>query len=152
MVFRSGVFLLLPALLLHVGCSDERDVGKDQLKSMAGGELKEVIPVSGIVSIDGTPTAGVNIYAYSKASGLKAANQTRTEPDGTYCWATYEPCDGLPPGEYRLAFAHVPKEGHGNKQGEDLLRGKYRDPTKNDFTLQIKSGEPQTEVNYDLKK
>ncbi len=151
MVSRQSVLLLSAALLFHAGCSNERDVSKEQLEAMAGGELKETVPVNGTVSINGTPTAKVIIYAYKKTGGLKSVAETRTDPEGKYCWTTYSPCDGLPPGEYQLAFAHVPKEGKGRKQGEDLLKGKYRDPRKSEFTLVVKSGEPQTDVNYDLK-
>ena len=151
-VLRPNVFLLLSATLLLAGCGGAENDENKRLEAMAGGDLKETVPVSGTVSINGTPAAGVNIYAYTQASGMKPAHQARTKEDGTYCWTTYAACDGLVPGEYRVAFAHVPKEGKGNKEGVDLLQGKYRDPQKNDFTLDVKSGgEPQTEVNYDLK-
>jgi len=149
MVLRSNVFLLLPAILLLAGCGSGSDLTKEQLESRVGA-LKETVPVSGTVSINGSPTAGVNLYAYAKGGGMEAAAEARTEEDGTYCWATYQECDGLVPGEYQLAFSHIPKEGKGKKAGEDLLQGKYRDPTKSEFTLLVKSGEPQTEVNYEL--
>ncbi|MEO1998688.1 MAG: hypothetical protein ABGZ17_25870, partial [Planctomycetaceae bacterium] len=112
---------------------------------------KETVPVSGTVSINGAPAAGVNIYAYAKGGGMQAAAEARTAEDGTYCWATYQECDGMVPAEYQLAFSHVPKEGKGKNAGEDLLQGKYKNPTEHDFTLVVKSGEPQTEVNYVLE-
>ena len=152
MAVRPSVCLLLPAVLLLAGCEAEKEIGREQLEAMAGGELKETVPISGKVSINGAPAAKVNIYAYTRESGREPAARVRTAEDGTYCWTTYQLCDGLPPGEYRLAFAHIPKEGKGQKEGEDLLRGKYKNPAKNNFTLVVKSGEPQTDVNYELQK
>ena len=151
MVSRPKSFLLLCAILLLAGCGSERDMTKEQLEEMVGSKLKETVPVSGTVSIAGTPAGSVNILAYAKGSGMQSAVETRTAEDGTYCWATYQECDGMVPGEYQLAFTHVPKEGKGKKDGEDLLQGKYRNPTKNDFALVVESETPQTEVNYDLE-
>ena len=137
MVLRQNIFLVLSAMLLLVGCGNDRDVSKEQLAKMAGvDELKETVPVSGTVTIDGVPAAGVNIYAYTEAGGVKPAVQARTLADGTYCWTKYAPCDGMVPGEYRLAFKHTPKEGKGKDEGEDLFEGKYRNPMKNDFPLE----------------
>ncbi len=152
MVLRSNGFLLLSAILLLAGCGDGRDVGREQLEEMVGSELKETVPVSGIVTIDGAPADRVYLYAYTKESGMKPAAETNTGPDGTYVWSTYEAGDGLVPGQYRLAFAHIPKEGKGKKAGEDLLQGKYTNPLENEFILEVKSGEPQTDVNYELEK
>lgn len=147
---RSRLLLLLSAALL-AGCNEERNVGEDDLASMAGGELKETVPVSGTVNVGGAPTGDVFMYAYSKGDVTKPVAQIETKPDGTYCWTTYSLCDGLPPGEYTVAFSYVPDEGKGKKEGEDLLGGKYRDPSKSEFTLQVSSGAPQTNVNYDLE-
>ena len=48
-------------------------------------------------------------------------------------------------------IAYIPDEGKGKKEGEDLLGGKYRDPSKSEFSLQVASGAPQTNVNYELQ-
>ncbi len=153
MVWRSNVVLCLSALLLLAGCSGERDTSQSALEAMAGGELKETIPVSGTVFIDGTPAANVIIFAYTEESGVKPVAQTTTKSDGTYCWTTHQACDGIEPGKYQLAFAHVPDEGKGKKQGDDTLNNKYRNPTKHDFALEVASGgEPQTGVDYKLER
>lgn len=148
-MLRLCLLLLLPAFLL-AGCSNERSVDEGDLASMAGGELKETVPVSGTVHVDGLPAEDVFIYAYPKGNVTAPVAQIQTKPDGTYCWTTYALCDGLPVGEYTLAFAYIPDEGKGKKEGEDLLGGKYRNPSKSEFTLQVQSGAPQVNVNYEL--
>lgn len=153
MTRRHNTVLFLSAVLLIAGCGGaERDVNKEKIESMTGEPMKETVPVSGTILVDGTPTAGVNIFAYKAGEKREAAARVRSGPDGTYCWTTYQPCDGLPAGEYKLGFTNVPDEGKGKKEGEDVFKGKYRDPSKNEFTLTVKSGEPQTDVKYELKK
>lgn len=150
MVLRSNSFLLLSAVLLLSGCGTDVDPTQEALDKMAGGKRLETVAVSGKVTIGGNPTGGVMIYAHPKQGGAKPI-ETRTGEDGTYCWTMYVGCDGLPPGEYRLAFTHIPKEGKGKKQGEDLLQGRYKDPMKSEFSLNVVAGMPQIDVNYDLK-
>lgn len=150
MVVRPVSFLFLFTVTLLSGCGSGQNFDDEALKAMAGGELKERVPISGKVMIDGEPAVGVNIYAYTKESGMDPAYECRTRAEGEYCWSTHETCDGIQPGSYQLAFAHIPKEGRGS-EGKDLLNGKYRNPTKTGITLEVQSGgEPQTEVNYEL--
>lgn len=151
MISRKCFVLLLSAVLLPLGCGSGTEIDDEALDKMAGGKRQETVAVSGKVSIGGVPTSDIKIYAYTQSSGLKPAAETLTGPDGVYCWNTYTGCDGLPPGEYKLAFAHVPEEGKGKKQGKDLLEGKYKDPKKSEFSLVVTSGTPQVDVNYDLK-
>jgi hypothetical protein len=153
MVYRSAVGCFLLSVVLIAGCSsDKADVSKDRLKSMAGGELKAVVPVSGTLSVDGTPTAGIIIHLHPEKGGAKIRD-CRTDEKGTYCWGTYLPCDGLEPGSYRLAFRHPTKQEKRPGSGGDSFKGKYANPMKlkEDFILTVKSGEPMKDVNYDLK-
>lgn len=132
------------------GCGDGKsDVSEERLKSMAGGELKPVFPVSGTVRVDDEAVMGVNLYLY-KEEGGGVLKECRTGEDGTYCWATRLPCDGLEAGSYRLAFKYIPKPKK-NDTGEDLFKGKYANPMKNDFKLTVEEDSPQTDVDYDLK-
>ncbi|TWU14570.1 hypothetical protein CA54_34390 [Symmachiella macrocystis] len=153
MFFRKDVLLLLSAMLLLAGCGHEKEISQQEIAEQAGvevDELKEVVPVSGKVTVNGTPTGGVKISAYTEASGAKPVAETQTKADGTYCWTKYVPCDGMVPGEYRLAFKHIAAEGKGKDDGPDQFEGKYRNPNKNDFTLSVQSGSPQVDVNYEL--
>lgn len=150
MFSRRAGFCVSVAVLLLAGCGGGRDVGREELEAMAGGELKETVPVSGKVTIDGQPTSKVFIYAFTQAGGMEPVYTAETNDDGTYCWATYSKCDGIVPGEYKLAFAHIPKEGKGNDMGQDMLNGKYMNPMQSGFDLKVELGAPQENVDYEL--
>ena len=142
--------LLLVSCATLAGCGGPTTVDQETLEGMAGGELGERVPVSGVVTVDGTPAAGVNIYAYVKDGGRKVARECRTDADGKYCWSTHTNCDGMKPGTYVLGFAHMESEGRGSSGGNDALKGKYRNPAKSGFELVVESGVEQADVNYDL--
>lgn len=142
----------LLGLLAVFGCGDDgkNDATKDRLQEMAGGELKEVVVVKGVVNIDGSPAAGVNLFLYRADNPRTLVKECRTDETGKYCWATYEACDGLEPGAYVLGFTHIPKPKKKDGSGDDLLQGKYLDPTRNQIELKVEKGTPQENANYDL--
>ena len=144
---RSTFFLV--AVLLIVGCgSGAEDMSEARLAKMAGGKLKDVVPVSGTVRVDGVPQGGVNLYLYASTPG-KAITECRTGPDGTYCWTTHTECDGLECGKFRLGFKFVPKQ-KSNDKGIDLFDGRYSDPMKVEYLLTVEDESPQTDVDYEL--
>ncbi len=147
MVLRSLSLLFLSGLALVAGCGGPREVSEEDLRSMAGGELSETVPVSGTVTIDGSAAQGVNIYAYTQ-DGTDAASRCRTLADGSFCFTTHARCDGMQPGTYRLAFAHVLEQTR--RERVDQLQGKYQDPLAHDFELIVETGKPQTELTYEL--
>jgi len=124
-------------------------MSEERLASMAGGKLKDVVPVSGKVLVDGAPQAGVNLFLYPSNDGRKPIAECRTDSTGAYCWATHTECDGLAPGKYRLAFQYMPKRSR-NDKGNDLLGGRYSDPMKVEYPLTVEEGSPQEDVNYEL--
>ena len=140
------------AVFLIVGCGGSASRSEKDLASMAGGTLKKVVSISGKVLVDGEPNGGVNLYLYSDSAGQPLL-ETRTKPDGTYCWSTHMPCDGVEAGEYKLAFRLVPKlkRNESNQVRDDQFKGKYSDPKKSNFSLTVEAGKPQTDVDYELK-
>ena len=111
--------------------------------------MKETVPVSGKVTVDGDPAGKVVIFAYTKASGVKPEVECFTKADGTYCWSSRRECDGLAPGDYMIAFER--RESNKGRPGEgDLFKGKYANAMQNKMTLTVESGKPQVDVNYDL--
>jgi len=143
-------FVLLAAVLFLAGCGGSgRDNSEEAIRQMIseGQQVKPTTRVSGKVTIDGEPGNKVMISAFTEAGGTNAVAECSTQPDGTYTWGTYVDGDGLPAGEYRLAFKRSARMRPGSK---DMLEGKYQNPMQNDFTLTVVDGEEQTEVNYEL--
>jgi hypothetical protein len=135
-------------VLLFIGCARADDVSEQRLAMMAGGKLKDVVPVSGKVLVDGVAQGGVRIFLYARTGGKPIA-ECRTDSDGTYCWTTHIECDGIEPGEYRLAFRYVPKPKR-NDKGTDLFEGRYSDPMTVEFLLTVEEESPQSDVDYEL--
>lgn len=146
---RHNVSAFMVGLVLLAGCNDSKtDVSETRLKSMAGGQSKYVVPIKGVVTIDGSPAIGVNLFLYRAGDTLTPFTECRTDEDGQYCWSTNLSCDGLEPGKYLLGFTHIPSPKK-NGTGIDSLKGKYKDPVKNKMELKVEEGNPD-EVNYDL--
>lgn len=151
MLLRSSLLFACVLVLSAIpGCSGgaKDDVSKERLEQMAGGALKEVVPVSGKVMVDGTPERGVVLYLYAAGSPNQVATCTTGE-NGEYCWSTYLNCDGIPPGDYQLGFTFVPNQKK-NDEGVDVFKGKYRMTKDPKFALSVKSGPPMKDQNYDL--
>ena len=150
MKLHQVVAVCLLGLTSLAGCADQKaDVSKERLKSMSGGQLKDVVPIKGVVKVDGNPAAGVNLFLYHEADTTKLAHECRTDQDGKYCWTSYTACDGVEAGKYLLGFTYIPKPKK-NDTGVDLFKGKYRNPKKNKIELTVETGAPQAEANYDL--
>ena len=152
MKLRLVFSVCLMGLVALFGCSDSTkdDASEERLKAMAGGELKEVVPVKGVVNVDGVPTEGVNLFLYRDGEFYSPIKDCRTDKEGKYCWSTNLACDGIEPGKYFLAFTFIPKPKK-NDEGVDSFKGKYQSPQKNKFELTVVQGTPQEAANYDLK-
>jgi hypothetical protein len=135
-------------VLLFAGCGTAGDMSEARLAKMAGGTLKDVVPISGKVLVDGVPKGGVNLHLYGETGGMMIT-ECRTDSDGTYCWSTHTECDGLEPGKYRIGFRYVPKQR--NDRGTDLFEGRYSDPMAVEFLLTVEADSPRDDVDYDLK-
>jgi len=106
---------------------------------------KPVLPVSGLVHVDGAPKAGVRIIFHAKVQD--PANATRsvatTDAEGRFKAWTYQIDDGVPPGDYTLTFNDQSEAKPHLRDNPDLLNGKYSDPVKSEFKLTVpESGAP----------
>lgn len=152
-VLRRCAWVCVLAPLLLVGCGGEGkdDISKERLESMAGGSLKETVPVGGVVSIDGKPSSDVYIYAHANGEGEPVA-QSSTDKEGKFSFSTYLAGDGLPVGTYSLTFKHMPDIPKNKDTGPDTLKGKYRNAKKSEQKVTVAAGTPQTDLKIDLKK
>ncbi|MBL8851208.1 MAG: carboxypeptidase regulatory-like domain-containing protein [Planctomycetaceae bacterium] len=137
--------------MFAAGCADKskEDATKERIEQLAGGTLSDVVAVRGTVFIDGAAAEGVNLMLFKSGAPQQVAT-TRTDADGKYCWSTYGNCDGIPAGEYSVAFTHIPKPKK-NDSGVDLLKGKYANSRSSKFKLVVENGKPQETVNYELE-
>ncbi|MCG6157359.1 carboxypeptidase-like regulatory domain-containing protein [Rubinisphaera margarita] len=85
---RYSVFsLCLATLLFTAGCGDSRP---------------STVPVTGLVTLDGTPVADASVTFYPD-SGRPATG--RTDAEGIYTLTTFETGDGAVPGEHRVSIS-----------------------------------------------
>ena len=177
--YQCHVFLIY-LCLLSIGCGSGGGFSDAVLKKRAGGTLKDVAPIDGTVTLDGAPVAGIYMFLYEVIDGklteiknARPAVRSKTGEDkspqpvdkylptytyaidakGKYCLTTYHQCDGIPVGEYRIAFKHMPVIDDTNAilAGDDLFEGRYSDPDKTEFKLTVEKGKPQKNLNFELK-
>ena len=149
MMSLRGTSLCIFAVLLICGCgSPSSDASKARIKAMAGGELKNVVPVSGKVLVDGQPVSGVLLQLWSSNSSEKPRKNLIAGADGKYCWSTYTVCDGLEPGTYKLTFKQL--KDPEKEKSDDLFKGRYSNVSETKYELIVEAGKPQVNVDYDL--
>lgn len=137
------------------------------------------VPVSGVITLDGTPVEGATVsFAPTGGEGVAAAGMT--DAKGRYELTTQEPGDGAMPGKYMVMISKVqtapdpgaeavkpgmsPEEateavmkardaaGLTGEEGPavtDLLPAKYKNPSQSGFTVEVAPG--KGEFNFDLK-
>ena len=156
--------LALPLLLLGLslsGCAE---------KVETPAILAQLTPVSGKITLDGQPLAGVMVtYLRSETAAGGETASGLTTADGTYTLQTYvvghpiSDTQGAAPGQYRVVIqklvlpdgSAVPPEttdadaeALGARQ---LLPRQYSDPSVTRLTAVVNATEPNTN-NFELKK
>lgn len=115
--------VLLAGIIL-VGCSSSKPPGPPRVKTY---------PVTGIIHVDGKPTAGVQISFYPHENAATTAIVMTTSGDGgKFAATTYAGNDGLPDGTYKMTFVidETPDGAAsllGNPEFKDGLNGAYSD-------------------------
>ncbi len=125
---RISKFLLL--CLLALGC-----FGGDRKPP----DAKPVVPVSGVVLVDGKPLAGVRIKFHDAAQNPQNAtlSSATTDDEGHFKAWTYRPDDGVPPGEYTVTFDDQSQTKPHMRSGPDRFKGKYSDPNKSTIKFTV---------------
>ena len=135
-VRRLMSVLFVATCLLNYGCGPSGPQPQNQ---------KKVVPVSGMVTVDGEAVANVRIRLNPK-DGYDATNPTMssaiTDEEGMFAVTTYFAGDGAPVGEYILTFKHIADP---SLKSSDGLRGRYSNVRKSKFTVTV--GEEDTSVD-----
>ncbi|QDU46566.1 hypothetical protein Mal52_50870 [Symmachiella dynata] len=121
--------------LLAAGCSSPRTPVNE----------KEVVPVSGVVHVDGQPVAGIKIsfHADEKETSHRIFPKATTDVDGKFQAWSYRKDDGLAAGDYTITFIdHSGRTQPFQRESEkpDLFKGKYSDLKKSEFRLAVPAG------------
>ncbi|MCA9075081.1 MAG: hypothetical protein KDA93_08615 [Planctomycetaceae bacterium] len=111
---------------------------------------KEVVPVTGKVTLDGEPATSVVVKFYPKSSINDPdpnSFQGGVDEQGNLFAGTYANNDGLAPGEYMVTFEKYDTSNIiiGQKPA-DLLKQKYWDPTKSEFSVNVQSGQASADM------
>ncbi|QDU89250.1 hypothetical protein Pla175_26370 [Pirellulimonas nuda] len=116
--------LCLGLILVAAGCGSSR---------------RGLVEVSGIVTLDGAPVTSGKIEFYPP-SGRPSAGEI--DGEGRYRLTTYEPGDGVLPGEYKVTITSVltPDDGPVYKSFEDELNGVTANANKSGSSRPKKAG------------
>ena len=124
----SLLILLLPA------CTDEPD-------------HPPLHPVEGSVTWRGEPAEGATVILHPQVPNDTSEPRPNGQvaADGTFQLGTYGTADGAPVGSYGVTIEWPepgkPLEG----PGPDRLRGRYANPRKPEWTIEVKEGPNQLE-------
>lgn len=158
---RLVLCLIAAQMSLVLGCGGARDPLSKIKKDPTG-------VVKGVVQIDGSPKPGVRVYAFkedNQQGGLvdptnnMANNMTTSGEGGAFAFTTYEARDGLPEGNYALAFfwngeqlsMEISSDNVRTTKEAAAFNKKYGNPAKSEFKFTAKKGTPVDLGVLDLK-
>ncbi len=129
---RIGWLAAVVVPLLAVGCGD----------APQDGPRLETYPLQGVVHVDGAPAERLTVECYPQNAGKLARElAAETDAEGKFALGTYEANDGVPEGEYKIAFKWL-KKGKGFRGLQDALKGRYANPDSSGFSITVTKGEP----------
>ncbi len=138
-------FCLSGLLLFAIGCGGPK-----------APERVPTVPVKGVITIDGQPTQFVKLYLYP-ADNLPdyvdrligTAQTAESGKDGSFSFSTYDAGDGVPAGDYVIAFywpgnPEVPIGAIIDELPVDPVaadfNSKYGNPIKSEFKVKVEAG------------
>lgn len=123
--YVSG-FLIVGIVVVFAGCGEPPK----------GGPRVEVFPVSGEVFVGGEPAKGAFVNLHTAGAAVPSSGQV--DESGKFEIATYGQADGAPVGTYKLTVTWPAPQGiSGRLDGPDRLNGRYSDPAKSTFEVQV---------------
>src|SRR5688572_12611513 len=92
--------------------------GSDSAKSRLDEAIpnrETVVPVSGVVLIDGVPVLDLTVRLVKEDAAAPAASDPKavTDAEGKFKFTTYLDGDGVPAGKYRLLVEQLERQGSG---------------------------------------
>jgi hypothetical protein len=129
MAVRRGTLVALAALVLlgaATGC----------------GGKKAVYPVHGMVLDGKNKPAKGTVVVFHPANGAPGDKPVgRVDDKGEFVLTTYQNADGAPAGDYVVTITRpAAKRTPLDRDGGDLLRGRYGDPATSKITFTVQKG------------
>ena len=111
-----------------------------------------VVPVSGVVLINGSPVLELTIrLVQADAETISISDpKTLTDAQGRFTFTTYLDGDGVPPGKYRMLVEHLERHGSSGWGSTDKLGNRYNYITDPATTIEVKEGAPAEGLKFDL--
>ena len=108
----------------------------------------KVYPVSGKVSVRGTPAEGARVVFYPVSEELKKPGMPipygTTDSQGNFKLRSFDPDDGAPEGDYKISviWLDVPpgKAEENPLSAKDRLSGQYSNPQTSKLTAKVEKG------------
>jgi|GEM_PF-717553 len=132
------LFGIVALSLLTMGCSSERKPVN---------ELK-VVPVTGVVLVNGQPTAGIKIKMFSQTTDREKRAFPRgvTDEEGRFHAWTYRVNDGVPPGEYVVTYVDHSQANPAVRENPDGFQGRYSDRKSTEHRITV----PDSDEPFDM--
>ena len=139
MLFYRPVMILL-MVFFFVGCGSQKRV--------------PTFPVTGKVLVNGKPAADLFVYFHPtlKKDDQSLIPYAQTDENGDFKLNTFTSGDGVPAGDFLVAFEWREKSGTFKNQfhGPDRLKGRFSKPETSTFKVTI-TNQPTTLEPFELK-
>ena len=109
----------------------------------SGGSL-DTVPISGIVTLDGTPVEGANVV-FAPTSGVGSAASGVTDRSGRYQLTTRDPSDGALPGSYLVMIS---KSTVGQSAASDAVKPGMSSEEATKAAMEAHMAGGQTEAEF----
>jgi hypothetical protein len=117
-------------LVPFIGCSGS-----------AAPHRKKVVPVSGVVVVDGAPPDKPIRVECHDEKGLDSQHPTITKCEsgegGKFALSTYQSGDGVPAGNYTVTFTWGEMNPISMQYSGDKFKGRYSDPKKSEVKFTV---------------
>lgn len=146
----APVAYLFGVVLALVGCGEDPALTR---LDKAIPNRKVVVPLRGMVTVDGQPGPQLMVTLVPKAESAPSSTcpKTTTDEQGAFRFTTYLDGDGVPPGEYRVLVEWLNRIGSGGWSGPDKLNNLYNHLDAPAATVTVVEGTPVADLKLELK-
>jgi len=111
-----------------------------------------VVPLSGVVSIDGKPRGALMIRLIIEGQDAPDPKTPKvvSDPEGKFEFTTYLKGDGVPVGNYRVIVEELTRSVAGGWSGPDKLENRFNHLEEPAATVNVQEGTPQKDLKIAL--